>query len=113
MEIFNETSEFYKKTVINHYKGPIIKWLVFSIFMIILFFNGSIIDEFILIPLSILWGFILIIGLKNYLKKIKKKYYPNGQLKYKIKVPIRFHVRTGSKRKPIPTTKQLGIKMDN
>jgi len=86
MEIFNEKSEFYKKKVINHYKGPIIKWLVFSIFMIILFFNESIIDEFILIPLSILWGFTLVGRMNNHLKETKKKYYPNGQLRSKISV---------------------------
>lgn len=115
MGIFNEKSEFYKKKTIHHYKGPIFKWLIFTIFTIIQLIIKIKYDNVksftlsdlsvIFIPLSILWGFILIIGVKNYLKKLKKKYYPNGQLKYKIKVPIRFHHRTGSKTKPIPTTK--------
>ena len=93
MGILNEKSEFYKRKSWEDWKLLTRNTILFSIITVTVFFF-SLISGIVLSLISFYLIYIIINGVKKDMEKIKKLYYPTGQLKRDSKLVFKCHGHT-------------------
>ena len=91
MELFKQNSKFYKRNVLSKMVDKLFFFFIFISITIFVFFSETDEGVKVIMMLTILcWGVFLLIKSDSLLQELKKKYYPNGQLKKEIS-NIRFN----------------------